>query len=105
MRPSLSLLALIAPFALAACGSDVEGACQNYFDAYDACATEYAEANGIDPSTVTPADNICDAYAGAKDKESADLLNCYADAYNAADCSTADGWTAATTELTACAGT
>jgi hypothetical protein len=97
-------LLLLAPLFLAACGADVEGACQNYFDAYTACATEYADANGIDPATVTPSDSVCDAYKGLTDVESATLLNCYADAYNNADCSTADGWTAAGTDVTACAG-
>lgn len=97
-------LLLLAPLFLAACGADVEAACTNYFDAYDACATEYADANGIDPATVVPDDSICDAYAGATDQESADLLNCYAEAYNNGDCSTSDGWTAVSTEITACAG-
>ena len=89
-------------FALAGCGADVEGACQNYVDAYTTCATSYAEANGIDPTTVALPDTTCDVYAGTKDQESADLLNCYADVYNAADCSTADGWTAASTEFATC---
>jgi hypothetical protein len=77
-------LLLLAPLLLAACGADVEGACQSYFDA----------AN----------DSTCDAYAGVTDQESADLLNCYADAYTAADCSTSEGWTAAGTDMSACVG-
>ena len=97
-----NFLFLLAPLVLAACGADVEAACQNYFDAYEACATEYAESLDIDPSTVVPADTICDMYEGTSDKESADLLNCQAEAYTNADCTTADGWTAATTEIAAC---
>ena len=96
-------LFLIAPLFLAACGADVEGACQNYVDAYESCAGEYADAMGVDPSTVALPDSTCDAYAGAKDQESADLLNCYADVYNNADCSTADGWSATSTDFSACA--
>jgi hypothetical protein len=99
---NLLLLAPLSLLALAGCGADVEGACTNYVDAYTACATTYAEAVGVDPSTVALPESTCDGYAGAKDQASADLLNCYADVYAAADCSTADGWTAATAEFATC---
>lgn len=100
MRKSF-LLAL--PFALLGCGADVAGACQNYFDAYEACVVEYVEANGGDASAYELGDTYCDdTYGSIKDKESADYLNCLADVYAAADCSTTDGWTAASTDIGNC---
>ncbi len=97
-------LLFLAPLFLAACGADVETACQNYFDAYNTCATEYADANGIDPATVVPDESICDVYAGYTDQASADLLDCQAAAYSSGDCSTSDGWTAVAGEVAACSG-
>lgn len=99
----MRILFLLSPLFLAGCGADVEAACQGYFDAYTTCATEYADANGLDASTVVPADTLCDAYDGVTDQASADLLDCYAAAYNDGDCSTSDGWTAVGTAVTDCA--
>jgi hypothetical protein len=97
------LFLAVAPFALAACGSDVAGACQNYFDGYEACYNEYADAIGTGAGSFALSDTWCDdTYGGMKDKESADYLNCMGDAYAAADCSTADGYTAAATEAGNC---
>ena len=97
-------LFLLSPLFLAACGADVKTACQNYFDAYTDCATAYADSAGVDPATVVPADTVCDAYEGVTDQTTADLLDCETAAYNDGDCTTADGWSAVATEVTACAG-
>lgn len=95
-------LLILAPLFLAACGADVETACLNYIDAGNACIEEYADANGVDVSTLLLPDSTCDSYEGVTDQESADLLNCYADAYNAADCSTEEGFSQAGTDVSAC---
>lgn len=87
---------------LAGCGADVQGACEDYYDAYDACALTYAETNGLDPAEVEPAEKLCDAYADARDRASASLLSCYAQVYGAADCETADGWTQASEDARGC---
>lgn len=98
-----NFLFLLAPLVLAACGADVEAACQSYFDAIETCANEYGDANDLDASSFLPADTYCDVYAGSSDKASADLLNCQADVYSNADCATTEGWSAAGTASTACA--
>lgn len=87
-------LLAIAALALSGCGADVATACQNYFDAYETCITDYAEANGMDASTLTLSDTYCeDTYGSVQDQESADYLNCLADAYNATDCSDSAAYT------------
>jgi hypothetical protein len=94
----------VLSLSLGACATaDPETACVSYLEAYSACASEaYAVDDGtydLDPST-------CDTYSGLSGKaasNAADLLNCYALAYNEADCSTTDGLTAATTGLSDCA--
>lgn len=101
MNKILRFAACALTLSLVGCGADVEGACQAYIDAANGCV---AEAYPDDAATYEVADTYCDAYAGMKDKESADLLNCYADAYDAADCSTTEGYTGATADMSACAG-
>ncbi|MDP2307339.1 MAG: hypothetical protein Q8P18_15035 [Pseudomonadota bacterium] len=90
--------------SLAACGGvDPETACVEYLDAYSACASE---AYGVTDGSYDLDTSTCDAYSGltgAAATDSAALLTCYADAYNAADCSTTEGFTAASTDVTACA--
>lgn len=90
--------------SLGACaGADPEAACVSYLEAYSACASE---AYGVDDGSYDLDPSTCDAYSGlsgAAASNAADLLNCYADAYADADCSTSDGLTAATTGLSDCA--
>ncbi|MES2638449.1 MAG: hypothetical protein V4850_03180 [Myxococcota bacterium] len=97
---SFALLSL----SLAACGgADPETACVAYIDAANACA---AEAYPDDSTAYEVDSSFCDAYSGltgAAASDAADLMNCYADAYNAADCSTTDGYTEAGTGVTDCA--
>ena len=86
-------VALAAMLSLAGCGADVAGACQNYFDAYETCLVAYGDSIGVDMSGSLLSDTYCDdTYGDIKDAESADYLNCLADAYNAADCSDADAY-------------
>jgi hypothetical protein len=95
------LALLLAPLALAGCGADVAGACQNYFDAVNTCFTDYGDAMGVDMSGSQLSDTYCDdTYGGMTDVESADYLNCLADAYNATDCSDSDAYAAI--DLTGC---
>ena len=96
MRPVAALLALVG------CGADVQGACQDFYDAYDACAVTYAETNGLDPADYEPAEKLCDSYASAHDQASASLLSCYASVYGAADCETEEGWTQASEDARSC---
>lgn len=95
----------IAPLVLSACGPDLQAACENYITAANGCSEE---AYPDDASTYAlDAESTCAAYdgvTGAAAEESATILQCYADAYDAADCSTSDGYTAASTEMAACAG-
>ena len=95
-------LILLIPLTLAGCRPDVQAACQDYFDAFDACALDYADSNGLDPADYEPAEHLCDAYAGTHDKASAELLSCYAEVYATADCATTEGWTQASQDVLAC---
>jgi hypothetical protein len=89
--------------AVAGCGADVEGACQNYIDAWVGCIEEaFAGDQALIDATVASTEGTCDAYAGTKDKESADLLNCYADSISGGDCSTPDGYNAAVAGIADC---
>lgn len=75
-------------FALAACGgADPVAACENYIDASQAC---YAE---VEVDVPLPG-NYCDGFDSLKGDDAqrmVDILDCYTDAWNAADCSTAEG--------------
>ncbi len=100
----MRILPVFAVLPLVACGPDLETACENYITAYNDCATEYAEAAGGD-GTELDAETTCAAYdgvTGAAADEAADTLQCYADTYNNADCSTADGWSTASTDFATC---
>lgn len=91
----------VLSLALSGCGADVAGACQNYFDAVETCFTAYGEANDVDMSGSLLSDTYCDdTYGAIKDVESADYLNCLADAYNAVDC--ADSAAYAEIDLAGC---
>ena len=94
---------------LAGCGPNLVETSQDYFDAQIGCIEE---AYGDDQAAVDAAkaaypDTYCDAYEGIKGAEAdaaADLFDCYATAVDAADCSTAEGYSALGTELLACVG-
>ncbi len=88
---------------LAGCGSDVEGACQDYIDAWLACIDEaYADdTTGMADTYIAATEGTCDAYAGFTDVESYDLLTCYADTIDAGDCSTPEGYATAV-DLSGC---
>jgi hypothetical protein len=92
-------IAILALLSLTACGADVETACQNYLDAYQGCAKE-AYGDAYDSATYDLPASTCDVYQGTHDQASADLLNCYADAYSNGDCSTSDGLAAIGTDIT-----
>ncbi|MEQ1567507.1 MAG: hypothetical protein ABMA64_17835 [Myxococcota bacterium] len=96
---------VVMGMSLAGCGADVEGACNNYTDAWIACIEEaYAGDQASIDATKAAMDGTCDAYAGAKDKESADLLNCYADTIDGGDCSTAESYLTTIGGITTCGG-
>lgn len=100
---ALGSLVLTAALSLTACGADVAGACENYIESIESCTVEYAEAAGVDSADLLLDDAFCDdTYGDLKDQESADYLNCLADVYDAADCSTADGYAAAGTDAVDC---
>ena len=82
--------------------ADVEAACHAYLEAYTTCAWAYADANDIDREVIEPDASLCDEYEGVYDQESADLLLCYAAAYEGADCSTVEGWSEAGTAVVEC---
>lgn len=70
-------------------------ACENYVDAWSTCVTEF----GGSAADYGLTDGYCDAYT---DSSYDDLLNCYADAISAGDCSTVEGYTEAATEAASC---
>ena len=84
-------------FTLVACGNP----CQDYIDAAETCVSDYSEGVGGDPVDLG-LDGYCDSYTSSAAGD--ELLTCYADAYNANDCSTAEGYTQASEDVVACAG-
>jgi hypothetical protein len=80
-------------------GSSSSGrsACERYVDAWSQCVEEF----GGDAADYGLTDGYCDAYT---DSSYAGLLNCYADAISAGDCSTTEGYTEAANEAAMCAG-
>jgi len=103
---------LMSVAALVACGDkddsggdDVGGTgtewCADYLAALDSCYGDlgFSLADyGIDEAT------YCSAYDGLTDTATKDLLYCYIDAIEAADCSTEEGVSAMSAEAAACAG-
>lgn len=87
------LMLLVSVFALAGCGPDLEAACTNYIDAYDACAaTAYGDSTyDLDSESTC---SVYDGVTGAAAQTDADYLQCLADAYNSGDCSTPEGMAA-----------
>lgn len=83
MRSPLPFL----PLALAlACGTDGVQACEDYVAASDACNQAYADANPDGFAFENQVD--CDA----ADALGGDYYQCLADAVEAADCTTQDGY-------------
>ncbi len=100
-------MSLLGVMLLAAgCGPDLEASCQNYLDAYFACADAAFEGDdGTLETTKATLDGYCSVYEGYKGseaKDAAELLDCYADAYSAADCTTVEGFAAAGTDIGSC---
>ena len=101
---TLGALGLSAALSLTACGADVADACENYVESVESCTVEYADAAGVESDDLLLDDAICeDTYGDLKDRETAGYLNCLADVYDAADCSTADGYAAVGTDAVDCA--
>ena len=93
----------VTALSLSACGADVADACENYVESVESCTLEYADAAGVESDDLLLDDAICvDTYGDLKDRETVDYLNCLADAYDAADCSTADGYAAVGTDALDC---
>jgi len=88
MRISMFAVALLS---LAACGG--EGACENYVDAATAC---FEDAGATVPGDIAGA---CDNAPN----DSADLFNCYADAYDSNTCDL-DGAADLAQDLADCTG-
>jgi hypothetical protein len=103
-----AMVMAIGTVCLAACGPNLEQSCQDYIDANVACIQEaYADDQASADTFAAALDGYCDAYAGAKGdaaKAAADMFDCYAEKADAADCSTAEGYTAYSTSLGECAG-
>lgn len=96
---------LPALFVLSACGPDLETACENYITAANTCSEEaYPDDAGTYALDAESTCSVYDGVTGTAADDAATLLQCYADAYGAADCSTTEGYSAATQEVTACAG-
>src|SRR5688500_1486346 len=94
---------MVGVLLLAGCGADVDGACQNYDDAWVGCIDEaYADDPAMGDSVKAATEGTCDVYDGAKDKESADLLNCYADTISGGDCSPAEAYATTVAAITDC---
>ncbi len=94
-------LMIFAPLlALFACGgADPAQACEDYLAAVETC---YADAT-VEMGDMSAACAGQDELTGDAASASADIFNCYADAYSAGDCTTAEGITAVSDEMTACA--
>jgi hypothetical protein len=98
-------LGLIVPglLVLVSCGKpSARDACEDYVTAANACAT----AAGVDAGVLDP-EATCAGYDnvnGDAAEASIELMNCYTDAYSAADCSTDDGFLGVSTDLASCLG-
>lgn len=97
MRNLMTLAPLLALFACG--GADPAQSCEDYLAAVEAC---YAESD-LEMGDMSAACAGQDELSGDAAQASADLFDCYAEAYSAGDCSTAEGITAVTDAQTACA--
>ncbi len=103
---------MIRPFFLAAvpllftgCGDSTVDACQSYISAVQTCLAEAYVDDEVTMDAVLASydeEAICSVYEDADSTEATDLMLCYTDAVEAGDCSTPEGWTAISTDLTAC---
>lgn len=91
------ILALGLVGLFTACGGGTP--CEQYVDAAQACADDYAAASTATGTTsATTSTDFCADDDGAND----DYYTCAADAYDAADCATDDGIMAAVLADMAC---
>ena len=101
MNKILTIAGLAVTVFLNGCGVDAQASCEAYVVAVNDCT---AEAMGMtDGSLDIDAETTCAAYAdlnGSAAASQADYYDCYAAAYNDADCSTAEGLAAV--DVTGC---
>ncbi len=91
-----------AALFLNGCGVDAQASCEAYVVAVNACTAE-AMGSMTDGSLDVNAEIVCAGSAdlhGSAASAQADAYDCYAAAYNDADCSTAEGLAAV--DLTGC---
>lgn len=85
------------------CGRDVEGACAAAVDAQVACIETAFEQNEADRATlVAQAQGTCGDYLGLNDKDTEELLLCWADVWAAADCTDPEAYGASADSLADC---
>ncbi len=101
MNKLLTIAGLAVTVFLNGCGVDAQASCEAYVVAVNDCT---AEAMGVTDGTYdVDAEATCAAYGdlkGSAASSQADYYDCYAAAYNDADCSTAEGLAAV--DLTGC---
>jgi hypothetical protein len=91
-------LVLLAGFAVA-CGANPVTLCEDDLAAAESCATEAGVEPGID------LEGFCELYSilgGDAKKAAVDALNCSIDAWDAADCSTPEGYADGAAASAAC---
>jgi hypothetical protein len=94
----------LAGCVLVGCGTDVEGACEDFIEAANACNQDYADANEAMPIVLD--NDLCDmdgVKASASEKKAAvDRFECAIDVYESSDCETKDGYAHAEDDAVAC---
>ena len=102
-----NLLVVCSLMFAAGCGADVETSCDNYFDAALACMDEaYAGDDASLQATKDAFAGTCDVYgdmSGSAAKDAADLLDCYTETLEGADCSTPEAYLTSFTSIGDCA--
>lgn len=88
------IISLFVAGALVACGTTP---CEEYQDAVQTCSDDLPESLGSEAEGVD-AEAVCASDEGSTDE----LFTCYADAYNAGDCSTEEGFTDVATAAASC---
>jgi len=101
-----SSVLLVVAIVATSCGADVNASCDNYVAAWEACVNEaFADDENLKESTLATLDGTCETYAshtGKAAKESARILDCYADSIDAADCGDADAYALAISGISSC---
>ena len=89
VNKTFAAMAAFAAFALSGCGPTTAEACDQYFDAWDACLVEYYDAQGLDyDSSMGLSDDYCETTYGTTNVQaSTDILLCYVEEIEAHDCS------------------